>query len=258
LKMKSILVLLGLIAFVYCNSINIYGTGLNNDGTKATTISSDLHWTLFSSPYSSSVVPAIVGLEGFEFPDQANSQWIGAGGNLFDGYSIGYYRYRTTFDLTGLDPATASLSGVYSADDSVDILINGISTSGGCGGFCWLGGHSFTITSGFVSGVNTIEFNVFNTGGPTGLQVAISGTATPAFVAPEAFCAAGNPDDWTPYGQGYYCWNENRGFLQCWGEAPNIQAMYLACPEGTHCYCESGVECSDHSTVSPCRSDDSN
>lgn len=38
----------------------------------------------------------------------------------------------------------------------------------------------FTINSGFVAGVNTLDFVVTNTGaGPTGLRVDLSGTASP-------------------------------------------------------------------------------
>ena len=44
--------------------------------------------------------------------------------------SGGEYVYRTTFDLTGFDPTTAMISGIWSADDrGIDILINGTSTS---------------------------------------------------------------------------------------------------------------------------------
>ena len=40
----------------------------------------------------------------------------------------GTYAYRTTFDLTGLDPASAMIIGNWSVDNvGLDILINGIS-----------------------------------------------------------------------------------------------------------------------------------
>jgi len=256
--MLKLIVIFGLLSVVFSDTINIYGTGLNDNHVAISTGSPDTHWTLLSSPYSSTPVSPIAGSQSYAYPNHANSQWIGGGSNLFGAWAFGNYRYQTSFDLTGLDPATASLSGTFGSDDSVVILINGVATSNGCTGNCWSGAHSFSITSGFVSGVNTLEFNVYNGGGPTGVQVAVSGTASPSIVSPEALCAAANFADWTPYGQGYYCWNENRGFLLCWGEAPNIQAAYLDCPLGTSCWCEQGAECSNHGTDSPCRNDESN
>ena len=37
----------------------------------------------------------------------------------------GEYVYRTTFDLTGFDPATVSVSGMWAADDAGGIRLNG-------------------------------------------------------------------------------------------------------------------------------------
>jgi hypothetical protein len=59
-----------------------------------------------------------------------------------------------------------------------DIRLNGTSTGITAGGFS--GWSSFTITSGFVAGLNTLDFVVVNTGSspnPTGLRVELSGTA---------------------------------------------------------------------------------
>src|SRR5262249_46915482 len=71
-----------------------------------------------------------------------------------------------------------SISGLWAQDNSgVDILINGVSTGqlgGGFGGFT-----AFAINSGFVAGTNTIDFIVNNGGGPTGLRVEMTGSASP-------------------------------------------------------------------------------
>jgi len=68
--------------------------------------------------------------------------------------------YRLTFDLTGLDASTASISGMAAADDEASILLNGNSI-GALPGFSSL--QSFGSASGFTPGVNTLDFVVHDT-----------------------------------------------------------------------------------------------
>ena len=101
-----------------------------------------------------------------------------------DGAGNFNYRYETTFDLTGLNPATARLTGRWSTDNrGVDILINGLSTvQANTAEFTtWT---PFRVTSGFVAGTNRLTFVVNNgsRGGvagidPTGLRVEVWGAA---------------------------------------------------------------------------------
>jgi hypothetical protein len=102
-----------------------------------------------------------------------------------DGSGTYNYRYETTFDLTGLNPATARLAGRWSTDNrGVDILINGVST-GQANTAQFNVWTPFQITSGFVAGVNRLTF-VVNNGSPgspagvdpTGLRAEIWGTAS--------------------------------------------------------------------------------
>ena len=121
--------------------------------------------------------------------NDADSKWIGPTTGDPDSVGpAGNYTYRTTFLLTGLDPATAQISGGWATDDfGIDILINGQSTGQTitCTG-CFGALTPFSITSGFVTGLNTLDFVVQNSfvfGGPTGLRVDnISGTADVAAV----------------------------------------------------------------------------
>lgn len=87
--------------------------------------------------------------------------------------------FRTTFLLTGFQTGSPVISGFWATDNiGLDILINGQSTGNTCGGFTSLCG--FTISSGFVDGVNTIDFVVQDTGIIGGLLVSsISGTFAP-------------------------------------------------------------------------------
>lgn len=106
------------------------------------------------------------------------SAWIGPNTDIqATGENPGTYTYRTTFDLSGFDPTTASLAGRWMADNGIlNILLNDVPTvySGGAFNFWSL----FTINSGFGAGVNTLDFIVVNGGGPTGLRVEVTGNAT--------------------------------------------------------------------------------
>jgi hypothetical protein len=81
--------------------------------------------------------------------------------------------YLTTFDLTGFDPATVSIVGRWSTDNTGnDILVNGHSTGNTNNSFISFTGFSLSGSSGFfTSGINTLDFNWSNTGMPGGLLV---------------------------------------------------------------------------------------
>jgi hypothetical protein len=85
-----------------------------------------------------------------------------------------------------MNPSTAALSGIWAMDDysgTGNILLNGVTTSNPNPNWnAWL---PFTINSGFVAGVNTLDFVVHNTDGTTGLRVEMSGTANAANAVPE-------------------------------------------------------------------------
>ena len=94
------------------------------------------------------------------------------------------YTYTLTFDLTGFAASTAEIYGLWATDNDSSIRLNSIDTgiTKGITGFGSLA--DFAITSGFVDGINTLEFIVWNqpqaTGNPTGLQVnIIEATAAP-------------------------------------------------------------------------------
>lgn len=44
---------------------------------------------------------------------------------------------------------------------------------------CFTTWHSFATSSGFTSGVNTLEFDVLNGTGPSGFRVEVAGTVQP-------------------------------------------------------------------------------
>jgi hypothetical protein len=180
-------------------NIDIFNTGVDAGGAVvAHNTVGDLHYSLTSVPAGSvSEIRAITSAGGFPIGpwvgDNTESRWIGPNnnGNL-DGPG-GEYKYETTFDLTGLIPGTALLTGQWSADNGgVDILLNGVSTGnthpGGTTAFTSFA--SFVIDSGFIAGVNTLEFIVNNLPGngdnPTGLRVEFREATASAVPLPAA------------------------------------------------------------------------
>jgi hypothetical protein len=109
-------------------------------------------------------------------------QWIGpTSGNANGNQLSGFFTYRTAFDLTGLDPLTASLSGFWAADNAGEIFLNGVSTGITVIGFASLTAFNINNPALFVAGSNTLDFvveNYFSTAtNPSGLYVDISGRA---------------------------------------------------------------------------------
>jgi len=185
----STFALLALSCAGHANPIGVFNTGVNSSGVPlADGTLGDTHYLLTSVPAGSTTsIRVRTSAGGFPIGpwvgDDSISAWIGPNNDAQLDGPVGSYDYRTTFDLTGLNPATASLTGQWSVDnEGLDILINGVSKGITAGGFSAFTGLS--ISSGFVAGVNTLDFIVNNDGGPTGLRVEISGTAE-ASAAPE-------------------------------------------------------------------------
>ena len=178
---------LGAASPVYALPITtLFNTGVDNTGTPLphNTIG-DPHYTLTSVPGGVSAILIITSAGGFPIPpyigDDALSRWIGPDNDGDLNGPVGTYIYRTTFDLTGLDPGTASITGGWTSDNNgLNIRINGINL-----GFATafnqfqLGFSPFSVTSNFVAGLNTLDFLVNNGGGPTALRVEATGTADP-------------------------------------------------------------------------------
>jgi hypothetical protein len=121
------------------------------------------------------------------------SRWIGP--DRSSQGPAGPYTYQTTFNLpSNAILSTAMITGLWGTDDaSSDIWLNGVPQSQVSAGFTSL--VPFMVSSGFQIGLNTLEFRLFNSGGPTGLRVdKIAGkyqVPEPASVALTLFAVAG-------------------------------------------------------------------
>ena len=181
MKIRSLSILvfiLALAATAFADSVTIFSTGVNGSGALLASGAVDPHYVLISGPFTPT---AIVNYEtGFWVPNSATSQWITPQATASQASSsTGTYDYQTTFSLVGLDLGTVVISGAFASDNLSTISLNG-SPTGIIENVCQLSCFTpFTINSGFVSGLNTLDFLVTNDGVATGLRVDLSGTADP-------------------------------------------------------------------------------
>jgi len=101
------------------------------------------------------------------WPNDADSRWVSLSGTGGPGENVTIY--RLSFSLSGLDPATAQIAGAYAADNLARVYLNGLDTGWVTDAFQAL--RSFSLTSGFVSGVNTLDFQVTDGAAPGALRV---------------------------------------------------------------------------------------
>ena len=164
-------------------------TGLVNTGTSASG-TADTNYVLNGNT-TGYVTQDNVWPIGPWLANSATSKWITPSQNQaqsFDATANGTYIWTLSFDLSGYNPATASFSGRFAADNSATVSLNGtqIGTSAGFGSF-----SSFAASSGFVSGLNTLSFVVTNLkqngGNPTGLRAEFLASSVTAVPEPETY-----------------------------------------------------------------------
>ena len=107
--------------------------------------------------------------------DDAHSAWIGWQDAPYPG-NYGVYTFRTTIDLTGADVSNVKITGLWAADQYAHIDLNGKATGQSVGDWNWEGSkfpnlNPFSISDGFISGMNTLDFVVTMPDGYDGLIV---------------------------------------------------------------------------------------
>lgn len=152
---------------------DLYNTGVDDSGALLANYANDTHYDIISAPAGFTgtdwALPAGYPI-GPWVANDSNSRWISPNATYGVG-PIGSYTYRTTFNLAA-DAILSSVSiiGKWATDDpGPNIRINGIVTGEYSPTFTSY--DNFSITSGFQIGLNTIDFLVYNHGGPTGLRV---------------------------------------------------------------------------------------
>lgn len=159
--------------------LTIYNTGLDANGAKLGGGAVDAHWHITSGANvtgTNAYVLQTGEVSGGTYYRYGDAQWIGLNRNATT--PVGYHLYDLTFDLTGYDASTAVLSGFWSTDNNGVLMLNGWNAAGS-GTLSLTGGntnnfrqaHAFTLTGGFVEGVNHFQIQLQNLGGPAGLAV---------------------------------------------------------------------------------------
>jgi PEP-CTERM motif len=161
------------------DSIVVFNTG-ESGGAAQPVGQTDTHYSLVSAPATVPLTAITTSPNSAWRANTATADWISPGSSGNTNWPVGNYDYQTTFDLSGSNPSTAELSGLWASDNNGCIFLNG-ATTGDCTGFAAFGSlTAFSITSGFVAGVNTLDFIVTNGGGPSGVIAEVSGTASSA------------------------------------------------------------------------------
>ncbi|MCA9266116.1 MAG: lamin tail domain-containing protein, partial [Planctomycetales bacterium] len=163
----------------FSDSINtLFATGLSDSRTPLAPGAVDPHWFVTSTRdplQAMSPNPAWLGGTG-------SSQWSGLVSSGSANVEPGTYSFSTEFDLSEYDAATAVISMLVAVDDSLSaVRLNGVDTGISTSGFDAFRGP-FTLNSGFLPGLNTLEFVVINGGtaaNPSGLHVSFDATAVP-------------------------------------------------------------------------------
>lgn len=159
--------------------------GLFNTGTNSSNVAlsggngvTDPHYVIQASTSSGFAGNnAVTYFNGAYQPDDGDSRWISLSSTGSPGSNT--TTYRLTFNLTGFDPSTASISGSWGADNFASMLLNGVDTGNELTDpLNFMSLTSFTISSGFVSGINFLDLVVTDGGEPTAVRVDdLAGTA---------------------------------------------------------------------------------
>ena len=211
-------------AFASNGISGLYNTGVNNSGNVLANGAQDSHYSLNSNGANSSNNP----LTGLSTPYASSSgwpisnssggsgtsgQWLGADiasswltlfstpGVTLDPVTNGIYTFTTTFTInTGYNPLTALISGQWASDNYSQMYLNGnlvasianprtSSLSDGSAYDMW---NSFSINStNFISGLNTLTFDVTNiaqtSGNPMGLRVEFTNSSISPVPEPKTY-----------------------------------------------------------------------
>jgi hypothetical protein len=189
----------------------IFNTGVGNTGTLLADGSSDLPYALtqtliangVGAPNSGGGVVVDSNIfpigQGPWLPDSSVSKWIGPNANQSApqfcsatspaNNPLVPFIYQMKFNLTGFNPKTevASILGRWASDNSAEMFLNGVEVASILQAPTFQAWHSFAFDSTnapFISGTNTLEFDVYNlyppppnnpNDNPTGLRVEIAG-----------------------------------------------------------------------------------
>ncbi|MGC9966576.1 MAG: PEP-CTERM sorting domain-containing protein [Syntrophobacteraceae bacterium] len=154
----SFLLVLLFESFAMADTINV-STGLDSSSNNLITTggTADAHWTINGSA-AQVVSPGNADWPGVWVENGPSSAWIAQNANTNHN---GTGSYTCTFDLSGYDLSTVSLSGSWTLDDAGILSINGniISISPDSGQWTFMSSFN-VLNSDFTTGVNTLTIAI--------------------------------------------------------------------------------------------------
>jgi len=160
-------------------SIPIANSGVDSNGSpRSDGTLGDLNFQLVSVPSGSNVIRIRTSVGGYPIgpwmADNNLSAWMVPNNDSAGDSPDGSYVYQATLDLSRYDPKSIVVRGQLAADDAViAFVINGVYFPQYIPGFNVF--KQFSISTGFIKGINTIGFAVDNDAisstNPTGFRV---------------------------------------------------------------------------------------
>jgi Lamin Tail Domain/Carbohydrate binding domain/CotH kinase protein len=160
----------------------LFNTGVGNNGLALANNTPDPHYVLTANANGAIGGNALSILNHPAWlANNTTNTFIGVinpGSTTING---GSYHFQTTFSLAGFLATSARINIKVAVDnDLTDVFINGASSGLAHSGFAALSAP-LVVSSGFVPGVNTLEFRTVNQGaGPGGFMATVNGTALAA------------------------------------------------------------------------------
>lgn len=158
----------------------LFNTGVDNSGVPLPNDLDEIdpHYQIIVNPNGTGLGAhvedeTVFPIDGPWLDNSSTSKWIAPEFNT-SGATAGDYVYEMLFDLGGLIPETASISGLWASDNAgLEILLNDVLvTSAGNAQFDDLIPFSIPIGGPFIEGMNTLAFRLNNaTTGYTALRV---------------------------------------------------------------------------------------
>ena len=158
----------------------LYNTGVNNSGVQLAEGAVDPHYTVNGGGAAYVYTNAA-------YITTADAKFIALQADGLRPADQDTNTFSLSFDLSGYNASTASISGLFGADNAGTVYLNGVQIATQTDAEIYPNFQSltsFSANTGFLSGVNTLSFKVHDYNQPTAFVVsALTGSALAA--APE-------------------------------------------------------------------------